>query len=147
MKTIRTEVDSVLGRGAITAGMLSQLPYVVAVIRETLRLHPTAPGFSVVPKSENPGDYPIFIGQERYPVHKDDQFIAVLPEIHKDPTVYGDDADQFKPERMLDEPFNKLPKGAWKVRYITISSFYSSGLLPLEPMQNDQADWLSVDYY
>jgi len=28
--------------------------------------------------------------------------------------VYGEDALEFKPERMLDEQFNKLPPGAWK---------------------------------
>lgn len=32
----------------------------------------------------------------------------------KDPKVYGNDADEFKPERMLDENFEKLPKNAYK---------------------------------
>ncbi|RYP37718.1 hypothetical protein DL766_001367 [Monosporascus sp. MC13-8B] len=33
---------------------------------------------------------------------------------HRDPAVYGSDANEFKPERMLDESFNSLPKNAWK---------------------------------
>ncbi|KAH8899814.1 bifunctional P-450:NADPH-P450 reductase [Thozetella sp. PMI_491] len=114
LKTAREEVNSVLGHGAITPAMLSQLPYITAVIRETLRLNPTAPAFSVMPKSNNPADYPIFIGKERYPIAQNQQCVAVLSEIHRDPAVYGDDANEFRPERMLDEPFGKLPKGAWK---------------------------------
>jgi cytochrome P450/NADPH-cytochrome P450 reductase len=40
--------------------------------------------------------------------------VALLPQIHRDPAVYGDDAEAFKPERMLDEPFSKLPSNSWK---------------------------------
>lgn len=32
----------------------------------------------------------------------------------RDPKVYGEDAEDFKPESMLGDAFNKLPKSAWK---------------------------------
>lgn len=32
----------------------------------------------------------------------------------RDPAVYGADCEEFKPERMLDEEFNKRPANAWK---------------------------------
>ena len=50
--------------------------------------------------------------------------IALLPAIHRDPDVWGEDADQFRPERMLDENLSALPKNAWKVGiYISFVDF------------------------
>jgi cytochrome P450/NADPH-cytochrome P450 reductase len=117
MEKSRAEVDSVLGQGSMTPEMLSQLPYLTAVIRETLRLHPTAPAFSVVPKQDACDDSPIFIGREQYQVGKNQAIVAVLQEINKDPMVYGEDAAKFKPERMFDEHFYNFPKGAYKVAF------------------------------
>lgn len=50
----------------------------------------------------------------QYPVSKGEPCAVFLARAHLDPAVWGDDALEFKPERMLDEPFNKLPKNAWK---------------------------------
>lgn len=33
--------------------------------------------------------------------------LCLFPKIHRDPTVYGEDAEEFRPERMLDEEFNR----------------------------------------
>ncbi len=38
----------------------------------------------------------------------------VLGRIQRDPAVYGDDFDDFKPERLYGEAFDALPNGAWK---------------------------------
>jgi cytochrome P450/NADPH-cytochrome P450 reductase len=103
------EVDTVIGRRSIQYEDLSKLPYINAMLRETLRLQPTAPGFSVTPKAEG-GE---IIGG-KYHVKKGESMLAALHCVHRDPAVYGADAEEWKPERMLDEAFEKLPPGAWK---------------------------------
>jgi cytochrome P450/NADPH-cytochrome P450 reductase len=110
------EVDSVIGTGAITYEHMSKIPYITACLRETLRLFPTAPGFQVKPISKDPKEYPIFIGKERWEIPYGLPIGVILPRIHRDPAVWGEDAEEFEPERMLDEKFNKLPPNAWKVR-------------------------------
>lgn len=50
----------------------------------------------------------------KYQVHKGDAIILLIKQSHRDPAVFGDDATEFKPERMTDENFEKLPKNAWK---------------------------------
>lgn len=105
------EVDTVCGKGPITFSHLSKLPYLEAVLRESLRLQPTAPAFTVRPKPGTQG--PVVIGGE-YSIPQDANISILLPQLHRDPAVYGADADQFKPERMLEENFKKLPPAAWK---------------------------------
>ena len=50
----------------------------------------------------------------KYAVSKGDQIAMMIKKSHIDPNVYGEDATEFKPERMLDGKFEKLPKNAWK---------------------------------
>jgi cytochrome P450/NADPH-cytochrome P450 reductase len=107
-KKAQEEVDRVVGEESIKVEHLSKLPYINAVLRETLRLQPTAPAFSFQPHNQVEtigGEYTVFRGEP---------IVAILPSIHRDPAVYGQDANEFKPERMLDENFNKLPPNAWK---------------------------------
>ncbi|KAK6443459.1 hypothetical protein LTR95_000286 [Oleoguttula sp. CCFEE 5521] len=105
----REEVDSVLGGRSIEFDDLNKLPWISAMLRETLRLQPTAPAFAVTPNSEH-GEV---IGGKYY-VAAGEPIITPLHCLHRDPAVYGGDADEWKPERMLDENFNKLPAAAWK---------------------------------
>ena len=91
---------------------MSKLPYIEACLRETLRLTPTAPAFTLQPRSDLAEDTVILGG--KYEVKKGQPIIALLPQIHRDPAVFGEDAEAFKPERMLDEPFSKLPNNSWK---------------------------------
>ncbi|MCJ1281918.1 hypothetical protein MMC26_001241 [Xylographa opegraphella] len=112
--TAQKEVDEVVGKGSISYEHMSKLPYLTACLRETLRLYPTAPGFSVAPISKDRNEYPIYIGKERYEVHFGQPIGVILPRIHRDPAVWGEDAEVFKPERMLEEKFSKLPPNAWK---------------------------------
>ena len=111
MQVAQDEVDRVIGAGPVTVEYMSQLPYVSACLREVLRLYPSATGFQVVPNAQ---DYPIHIGTKKYQIQKGDIIRANLLKIHRDPLIYGDDSETFKPERMLDEHFNKLPPNSWK---------------------------------
>lgn len=76
-------------------------------MRETLRLCAPIGQFVLSPFEDT------VIGG-KYPVSKGETITLLLKKMHLDPAVYGDDAAEFKPERMLDEAFNKLPKNAWK---------------------------------
>ncbi|KAK5164032.1 uncharacterized protein LTR77_010123 [Saxophila tyrrhenica] len=110
LQKAQAEVDEVLGDGAIGVKHASQLPYINAVLRETVRLYPTAPAFSRRSLSKDD----VFVGDGKYRVRAKDTVVVSLPKMHRDPEVWGDDAEEFKSERMLDENFQKLPKNCWK---------------------------------
>lgn len=107
-KAVQEEVDRVIGQDALQAHHLKDLKYINAVLRETLRLHPTAPAFTLTPK----GDGPTSLGE--YVIDGNLPITVLLLSLHLDPEVYGEDAKLFRPERMLDENFEKLPSNAWK---------------------------------
>ncbi|CAK1362562.1 unnamed protein product [Cercospora beticola] len=104
------EVDNVVGSGPVEFKHMSKLPYIEAVLRETLRLAPTAPGFTVGPKSTKE---PIVLGG-KYVLPGDAKITALLTKSGRDAAVFGEDANEFNPERMLDESFRKIPVAAWK---------------------------------
>ncbi|KAI1625611.1 cytochrome P450 [Exophiala viscosa] len=105
------EVDTVVGKGPVTYQHMSKLPYIEAVLRETLRLQPTAPAFALQPLENVSG--PVVIGGE-YFIPQDASIVALLPAIGRDPKAFGADADEYKPERMYGDNFAKLPPNAWK---------------------------------
>lgn len=108
---VQREVDMVLGTGSMTPDHVAQLPYIRACLKESLRLFPPAPGFSLSPE----GDQPTVVGG-RWLFQPDDCCVILLDGLHRDPEIYGEDANEFRPERMLDENFNKLPPHCYKVR-------------------------------
>ncbi|MBK5654682.1 MAG: cytochrome P450, partial [Rhizobium sp.] len=89
---------------------LSKLPYLNAVLRESLRLSPTAPAVGLTAKEDTVID-------GKYPIKAGTPIVAVFPMIHRDPVAYGEDAEEFRPERMLDAEFerrnNEFPN-CWK---------------------------------
>lgn len=108
------EVDKVVGKGKITVDHLKHLHYMEAILRETLRLEPTAPVFVRGLRDDNKERTPT-LGGGKYALKQDAEMMCLLAKIQRDPAVYGEDANEFIPERMLDEHFEKLPKHAWKV--------------------------------
>ncbi|KAL2173058.1 cytochrome P450 [Thermothelomyces heterothallicus CBS 202.75] len=104
------EVDRVIGKGAIKVEHMKKLPYIAAVLRETLRLCPTIPMINRAAKQDE------VIGG-KYAVAKDQRLALLLAQSHRDPAVYGETAKQFIPERMLDENFERLNReypDCWK---------------------------------
>lgn len=107
LEQARNEVDEVVGVGPITVQHLAKLPYIDAVMKESLRLMPTAPAFTVTPKKPEVvgGKWMVNTGQS---VH------VLLPVCLRDEAVFGPDAGEFRPTRMLEENFSKLPPNSWK---------------------------------
>ncbi|KAL5091646.1 hypothetical protein Trisim1_002862 [Trichoderma cf. simile WF8] len=107
MEKARQEVDEVSQGSPIAVEHLSKLPYLNAVLKETLRLQPTAPGFILAADKDE------IIGG-KYLIPANVPIGVLLHMVHQDKAVYGEDVAEFKPERMLDENFNKLPPNSWK---------------------------------
>ncbi|EFQ36281.1 cytochrome P450 [Colletotrichum graminicola] len=101
------EIDDVIGAEAVSAAHLGRLPYLDAVFREALRLMPTAVAFYVTP-------YETEMLGGKYVVEPGEAVCLLLDPIHRDRAVYGDDADEWRPERMLQQEFEALPPNAWK---------------------------------
>ncbi|KAH8911283.1 putative bifunctional P-450:NADPH-P450 reductase [Coniochaeta sp. PMI_546] len=104
------EVDTVIGEGPIKVEHMGKLPYLAAILRETLRLSATIPAFSVGCKEDT------IIGG-KYFIPKGQDVSLLLAKSQLDPAVFGETAKEFIPERMLDENFDRLNKefpNCWK---------------------------------
>lgn len=102
----RAHVDAVLGGQDPVHADLARLTYIDQVLRETLRLWPTAPAFAVHPFE------PTIIGGE-YEVLPDDAVLVLTPSMHRDPTIW-ESPEEFRPERFEFEKVQELPSNAWK---------------------------------
>ncbi len=100
-----TEVDEVLGDATPSFKQVKQLKYVRMILNEALRLWPTAPAFSVYAKEDT-----TLAG--KYEVGKGEAFTLLIPELHRDKSVWGQDAESFRPERFED--ISKIPHHAYK---------------------------------
>ncbi|OQD89465.1 hypothetical protein PENANT_c002G02902 [Penicillium antarcticum] len=107
LERARNEVDEIAGMNQITVEHLANLPYIDAILKESLRMMPTAPGFTVTPKK------PEVVGG-KWMINPGEPVNLLLPVCLQDQTVFGSDAGEFRPERMLKENFSKLPPNAWK---------------------------------
>ncbi|KAF2667506.1 cytochrome P450 [Microthyrium microscopicum] len=104
------EIDEVIGTGPIKIEHMSKLPYINAVLRETLRLCATIPIIALQANEDT------VIGG-KYAIKGGEPILCLLAKVHLDPAVYGEDANEFVPERMLDENFDRLNKefpNSWK---------------------------------
>ncbi|MEC0201275.1 cytochrome P450 [Paenibacillus lautus] len=100
-----SEVDRVLKDPVPTYNQVRELKYVRMVLNESLRLWPTAPAFSLYAKEDTA------IGGT-YPIQKGDSVTVLIPGLHRDSRVWGDDVETFRPERFEDP--SKVPHDAYK---------------------------------
>ncbi|KAJ3541460.1 hypothetical protein NM208_g4601 [Fusarium decemcellulare] len=104
------EVDEIVGREPLTVEKIFKLKYVMAALRETLRVCSPIPGIAVEALEDTLLD-------GKYPVSKGEPLAPFFTRSHVDPRVFGDDAHLFRPERMLDENFERLQRefpNCWK---------------------------------
>lgn len=116
LQILRQELDEKLCGGTITKQDLDRLPYLTACIRESERLYPSAPAHSLKLRKEAITEDEPGLGREQYLINRRDIIRVNLLAIQRDPLVWGEDAEEFKPERMLEDNFSRLPRNAWKVR-------------------------------
>jgi len=104
----RAEVDAVWGTDPDvqpTFEQITKLRYVRRVFEESLRLWPTAPGFTRKALHDQT------LGG--YPIKKDQWIVVVLGLVHRDP-VFGEDTDTFDPDRFLPVNVRARPAQAYK---------------------------------
>ncbi len=99
LKRAYAEVDEVLGRNIDRAPTLSEigrLPYIRAILFEALRLWPTAPALGLAPYEDE------VIGG-KYLIPKGTFTNVLIPSLHRDPSVWGNDPEQFNPDHFTAE--------------------------------------------
>jgi cytochrome P450 / NADPH-cytochrome P450 reductase len=104
------EADRVLGADPTvkpTYAQVNQLTYISQILKETLRLWPTAPAYSIYPYEDT------IIGG-KYKVKKRHSITVLLPMLHRDPSVWGEQAEVFNPDHFSPEREAALPANAWK---------------------------------
>lgn len=99
------EVDRVLVDPLPSYKQVRQLDYIRMILNEALRLWPTAPAFSLYAKEDT-----VLDGQ--YHLNKGDAVSVLIPKLHRDTEAWGEDVEEFRPERFEDD--SKVPHHAYK---------------------------------
>ncbi|KEY75092.1 hypothetical protein S7711_01552 [Stachybotrys chartarum IBT 7711] len=97
---LREEVIGVAGSEGVTAEQLRDVTYLRWCVQEALRLYPVVPTNArsatkdtTLPQGGGPdGKSPLFIRKGAVVVYN-------LYSLHRDPNIYGDDPEEFRPER------------------------------------------------
>ncbi|ELP63789.1 cytochrome P450 [Streptomyces turgidiscabies] len=104
----RAEVDRVWGEAEVPGyDQIAKLRYVRRVLDESLRLWPTAPGFAREARHDT------VLGGE-HPMREGAWTLVLAPLLHRDPTVWGADADHFDPDRFDAAAVRARPAHAFK---------------------------------
>ncbi|MEW9548446.1 bifunctional cytochrome P450/NADPH--P450 reductase [Nonomuraea sp. NPDC050783] len=104
LRRAQQTVDEVLGERTPRFDDLANLGYLGQILRETLRLHPTAPAFALTPGQDTT------LGG--YTVRKGEDVLIMLPTLHRDPAVWHS-PDRFDPDRFAPERMTEIPEYAW----------------------------------
>ncbi|HZW52982.1 MAG TPA: cytochrome P450 [Candidatus Elarobacter sp.] len=104
------EVDRVFGTDLSVKPSMRQvgaLTYVQQILKESLRLWPTAPAFGLLPYKDE------VIGG-KYPLKARAQVIVLLPALHRDRSIWGERADVFDPGNFTPDRERARPINAYK---------------------------------
>ncbi|CAL5010237.1 unnamed protein product [Urochloa decumbens] len=89
------ELDRIVGRDRlVTEGDIPNLPYLEAVVKESMRLHPVVP--MLVPRVSREDT-----SVDGYDIPKGTRVLVNTWAISRDPAVWGDTAEEFRPERFV----------------------------------------------
>ncbi|KAI3506931.1 hypothetical protein L1887_21584 [Cichorium endivia] len=114
LKAAQKEIDIHVGREKwVEESDINKLPYLQAIVKETLRMYP--PGPLAGPREAIEDCY---IGG--YHVSKGTRLIVNVWKLHRDPQIWSD-PDEFRPERFLQEHSNVGYQGQ-NFEYIPFSS-------------------------
>jgi len=94
----QAETDELLGPdpdAVPTYEQVARFRYLRRVLDETLRLWPTAPAFA-----RSPRETTTVAG---YTMRPEDWVLVIIPAVHRDPAVWGEDAEEFDPDRFSPE--------------------------------------------
>lgn len=105
LQKARALVDEVLGDRMPRFEDLTDLGYLGQILRETLRLHPTAPAFGLKPSED-------VVLSDRYRIAKGQTTMVILPNLHRDEQVW-DSPESFDPERFAPGRLEQIPDFAW----------------------------------
>jgi cytochrome P450 len=107
-KKLQTEIDEAVSSGIVAAApsiasdsSLKKLPYLQAVIREGLRIHP--PITAVVPKKVPAGGDSFIVDGKQYFFPAGTNISYNVMGLHTRKDIFGEDAAEFRPERWLIE--------------------------------------------
>jgi cytochrome P450 / NADPH-cytochrome P450 reductase len=103
------EVDRVLGTDISllpTYQQVQGLTYVNQILNETLRLWPTVSGFTRYPYED------AMVGA--YSMPKGSSITGFTIMLHRDPSVWGADAEEFNPDHFRPETRSQIPPNAFK---------------------------------
>lgn len=101
------EVDEVVGDKVLAVSMLPKLVYINACMKESLRMNPPVNLLNRTALKDT-----VLAG--KYLIKKGQSVSAILRHVHRDPRIWGRDADVFRPERMLNGGFEAIPPGGFK---------------------------------
>ena len=104
----RAEVDEVLGDDAEPDyEQVRKLTYVRQVLDESLRLWPTAPMFTRMPRQDT-------VVAGKYALPQGLGVSVLTPMLHRDTSVWGDDAEEFDPDHFAPERIKSVPPTAYR---------------------------------
>lgn len=110
LKRAYAEVDEVLGRNIDqppTLSQLGRLPYIRAILFEALRLWPTAPALGLAPYQDE-------VLGGKYAIPKGVFTTVLIPSLHRDKSVWGDNPEAFNPDNFSAEAEANRDPAAYK---------------------------------